>query len=105
MHTQIVKMFYWLGATILTLAIGGVAFRAIASPTYSYKTVSNQPKLNFFDERFMFVCLLQIDDMDDDKSIVTLVILLFRLVIENLVLISHAIPMSIYVAIEVLKWL
>ena len=43
--------------------------------------------------------------MDDDKSIVTLVILLFRLVIENLVLISHAIPMSIYVAIEVLKWL
>lgn len=49
--------------------------------------------------------LLQIEDMEDDKSIVSLVIVFFRLVIENIVLISHAIPMSIYVAIEVLKWL
>lgn len=29
---------------------------------------------------------------------------LLRYLLENLVLISHAIPMSIYVAIEVLKW-
>ncbi len=32
-------------------------------------------------------------------------IMFFRLIIENIVLISHAIPMSIYVAIEVLKML
>lgn len=31
--------------------------------------------------------------------------MLLKLVLENLILISHTIPMSIYVAIEVLKWL
>ncbi len=41
--------------------------------------------------------------MEDAKSIGSLIILFFSLVIENIVLISHTIPMSIYVAIEVLK--
>lgn len=41
--------------------------------------------------------------MEDEKSIGSLMTLFFSLVIENIVLISHTIPMSIYVAIEVLK--
>jgi len=36
---------------------------------------------------------------------VQLAITFVALIFENLVLISHTIPMSIYVAIEVLKWL
>ena len=35
----------------------------------------------------------------------SLAITFVALIFENLVLISHTIPMSIYVAIEVLKWL
>lgn len=42
--------------------------------------------------------------MENERKVGTLFFKFFLMLLQNTVLISHAIPMSIYVAIEVLKW-
>jgi len=42
--------------------------------------------------------------MEESKAAGSLTADFFLMLLQNIVLISHAIPMSIYVAIEVLKW-
>lgn len=40
MHQYIVKMFWFIGALVLILALGGVAFQAMVDVPYIYKDVS-----------------------------------------------------------------
>jgi len=55
--------------------------------------------------KYFVTHVLQNEEYEETKSVANLVIMLLKLLLENLILISHTIPMSIYVAIEVLKWL
>lgn len=78
MHDFIKRMFILIGVLVTLLTAGGIVFDQMED--HWPNTISG-------------------DDVDSNPGINA-----FRYLLENLVLISHTIPMSIYVAIEVLKY-
>ena len=83
MHHYFQRMFIAMGVLVLILSAGGIISGMVDEKPYLFASK---------------------EEMEDDQGTGNLVLQSILSLMTNLVLISHAIPMSIYVAIEVLKY-
>ena len=83
MHSHFIKMFFSMGLIVLAMSIGGLVMSITNEKPYLYASAS---------------------EMEEDTNLGSRIKQFLMSLLTNLVLISHSIPMSIYVAIEVLKW-
>ena len=82
MHRHFIKMFITMAVVVLALSIAGLILES------------------FSERQYIFLP----EEMAQKENASKKVTDFFFNLLHNIVLLSHAIPMSIYVAIEVLKW-